>query len=173
MSLPFERSTIKGSTLVCSSLASKYQTRVLVTNIDKHSSLLPYGNNYGRKNFQRKGPRALYYKTFYGRNLHIFVISLSVCSGKPFQSSLMFGSEARSLPQSGAPGRCLIWVGSILTHKHQIGLKRFARDKHSSLLRKSINYSRKMFYSTGPWSEEVKSENQNDLKMLESLKPLA
>jgi hypothetical protein len=27
-----------------------------------------------------------------------------------------------------------------------------ARDKHSSLLRKSVNYSRNKFYSTGPWS---------------------
>jgi len=24
-------------------------------------------------------------------------------------------------------------------------------DKHSSLLRKSVNYGRKKFYSTGPW----------------------
>jgi hypothetical protein len=28
---------------------------------------------------------------------------------------------------------------------------KLARDKHSSLLRKSVNYDRKKFYSTGPW----------------------
>jgi hypothetical protein len=31
-----------------------------------------------------------YFKTFYGRNLRILVISYSVCPGKPFQLSLMF-----------------------------------------------------------------------------------
>ncbi len=31
-------------------------------------------------------------------------------------------------------------------------LERLARDKHFSLLRKYINYSRKLFYCTGPWS---------------------
>ncbi len=29
-------------------------------------------------------------------------------------------------------------------------LERFAKDKHSSLLRKSVNYRSKKFYSTGP-----------------------
>jgi hypothetical protein len=29
-------------------------------------------------------------------------------------------------------------------------LERRAKDKHSSLLRKSVNYDRKKFYSTGP-----------------------
>jgi hypothetical protein len=36
-----------------------------------------------------------YYKTFYGRNLQIYVISYGVCL---WQSSLMFVGEARSLP---------------------------------------------------------------------------
>ncbi len=31
-------------------------------------------------------------------------------------------------------------------------LERLARDKHSSLLQKSVNYCRKKFYSTRPWS---------------------
>jgi hypothetical protein len=34
-------------------------------------------------------------------------------------------------------------------------LKRLARDKNSSLLRKSVNYDRKKFYSTGPWSTSL------------------
>ncbi len=41
-------------------------------------------------------------------------------------------------------------LGSLFTHKHYTRLQRLARDKHSSLLRKSVNYDRKKFYSTGP-----------------------
>ncbi len=85
-------------------------------------------------------PRGLYYETFYGRNLRIFVISSIVfvlC--KPFQPSVMFVGKARSLPQSAS-----------LTRKHSTRLERIAIDKHSSLLRKSVNYGRKKFYSTGP-----------------------
>ncbi len=33
---------------------------------------------------------------------------------------------------------------------HSGGLERVARDKHSILLRKSVNYSRNKFYDTGP-----------------------
>jgi hypothetical protein len=32
-------------------------------------------------------------------------------------------------------------------------LERSARDKHSSLLRKFVNYRRKKFYNIGPWSK--------------------
>ncbi len=48
----------------------------------------------------------------------------------------------KSLPQSGVHERCFTWVGSGLTHKHQTMLERLTRDKHSSLLRKSVNYDR-------------------------------
>ncbi len=54
---------------------------------------------------------------------------------KPFQSSVMFADEARSLPKSGAV------VPASLANKTR--LERFARDKHSSLLQKSVNYGRK------------------------------
>jgi hypothetical protein len=41
----------------------------------------------------------LYYKTFYGRNLQIFSNKPGLfVAGKPFQASLMFVGEARSLP---------------------------------------------------------------------------
>ncbi len=89
----------------------------------------------------------LYYNTFYGRNLQIFVVFVH---GKPFQPSLMFVGEVRSLPQRGSLERCFTRVGSSLTHKRQTRLERFARNKHSSLLQKSVNNSCKMFYSTGP-----------------------
>jgi hypothetical protein len=38
------------------------------------------------------------YKSFYGRNLRIFVINKSVCPGELFQPSLMFMCKVRSLP---------------------------------------------------------------------------
>jgi hypothetical protein len=40
-----------------------------------------------------------------------------------------------------------------LTRKHYTRLERLARDKHSSLLRKSVNYISKKFYSTGQKAE--------------------
>ncbi len=59
-------------------------------------------------------------------------------------------THAQSLPQSGAPEKCFTRVGSGLTGKHQTRLERLAKDKHSSLLRKSVNCSRNKFYDTGP-----------------------
>jgi hypothetical protein len=47
-----------------------------------------------KKVFQGRG---LYYKTFYGRNLLIFVIS-QIVSGKPFQPSLMFVCKVGTYP---------------------------------------------------------------------------
>ncbi len=41
------------------------------------------------------------------------------------------------------------WVGPGLTHKHKTRLERLAKDKHLSLLQKSVNYGRKKF-STRP-----------------------
>jgi hypothetical protein len=73
---------------------------------------------------------------------------------KPFHPSLMFVGEARSLPKSGAPERFFTRVGSSLTRKHQTRLERLAKDKHPRLLRKSVNYGRKKFYSTGPRSDK-------------------
>jgi hypothetical protein len=46
-------------------------------------------------------------------------------------------------------------VGSGLTLKHYNRLERLARDKHSSFLRKSVNYGCKKFYITGPGSEKM------------------
>ncbi len=56
---------------------------------------------------------------------------------------------------SDAPFRCsTLGQAPGLTHKHQT---RLARDKHSSLLQKSVNYDRKKFYSTGPWGQSHKT----------------
>ncbi len=76
--------------------------------------------------------------------------------GKPFQPSLMFIVNSRGLSYSGAPERCFTWVGSGLTCKHVTRLERLARDKHSRLLRKYVNYVRKKFYSTGPGAAIIK-----------------
>jgi hypothetical protein len=38
---------------------------------------------------------------------------------------------------------------SGLTHKHQTRLERFAKDRHSCLLRTLVNYGRKTFYNIG------------------------
>jgi hypothetical protein len=38
-------------------------------------------------------------------------------------------------------------------------LKRLANDKHSSLIRSSVNYGSKKFYSTGPWNNVIFTVN--------------
>ncbi len=43
-----------------------------------------------------------------------------------------------------------IQIGYGLTHKHWTKLERPGRDKHSSLFRNSVNYSRKKLYKIGP-----------------------
>ncbi len=48
---------------------------------------------------------------------------------------------------------CFPRVGSDLTRKHYTRLERLVGDKHSSLLRKFVNYDRKKFYDTVPRSE--------------------
>jgi hypothetical protein len=62
----------------------------------------------------------------------------------------MFVDKAKSLPQSGPPKRYFTQVSSCLTLKHQTRLERLARDKHSSLLRKIVNYGRKSFIRFAP-----------------------
>ncbi len=48
------------------------------------------------------------------------------------------------------PERDSTEIGSVLSCKHQTRLLKFARDKHSSLLQKFVNYGRKKFYNIGP-----------------------
>jgi hypothetical protein len=57
--------------------------------------------------------------------------------------------DCLSLPNFSSLVSCL-WVGPGLARKHWTRLEKLARDKHSSLLRKSVNYGRNKFYSTGP-----------------------
>jgi len=55
------------------------------------------------------------YKTFYNQNLHMFIISSSVCH---WQTSLIFVGKVRSLSNCGAPERCFTLAGSGLKRKH-------------------------------------------------------
>ncbi len=67
----------------------------------------------------------------------------------------MFVGKARSLPKSDAFERCFTLVGSGLNRKHYTKLKRFARDKRSSLLQKGS----KKFYNMGSrdiWDRAIK-----------------
>ncbi len=63
---------------------SVIQSRLERLGIDKRSSLLQKSVIYGRKKFYNIEPRAQCYKTFYDRNLRIFVISQSVCQRQAF-----------------------------------------------------------------------------------------
>ncbi len=90
------------------------------------------------------------YKTFFVRNLRIFIISQSVCPRQVLLAQSNVCGNTRSLPQSGVSKRCFIRVGSCLIFKHQTRLERLARDKHSSLLRKPVNYRQKSFIILGP-----------------------
>ena len=57
----------------------------------------------------------------------------------------MFVDKARGY-LSEALFRCsTLGYAPGLTHKHQTRLERLAKDKHSGLLQKSVNYSRKSF----------------------------
>jgi hypothetical protein len=57
--------------------------------------------------------------------------------GKPFQLGPMFVGKARSLSSRAEQTK-----DTGLAHKHQTKLERQASEKHSSLLRKLVNYGR-------------------------------
>jgi hypothetical protein len=67
-----------------------------------------------------------------------------------FQPCLMYVDKATSLPSSEAPEKFFTRVSFSHTRKHKTGVKRLARDKHSSLLRTLINYGNKKFVILGP-----------------------
>ncbi len=95
----------------------------------------------------------LYYRTFCGRNLQIFVISqcLSLAS---------FSSLILCLHLMPEPARVKHLSSSTLGQapglapKHQTRLERLTRDKHSSLLQKYVNYDRKSFIVQTPGQSE-------------------
>ncbi len=56
-SLPFDWNAIRGSTLVGSNFACKYQIRVNISDSEKHSSLLLQRTNFAHKNVYDKGSK--------------------------------------------------------------------------------------------------------------------
>ncbi len=61
--------------------------------------------------FYNIGPRSKYYKTFYLRNLQMFVKPLVLISGKPIQPNLMFERKARVYPFEAPLGTTTIRLG--------------------------------------------------------------
>ncbi len=93
-----------------------------------------------------RGNRGLYHKTYYGRHLRISIISLSVCPWQAFPArSSVFLGKARAYPSEASLRYSTLGEAPSLTQKHQTRLEILATDIHSSLLRKSINYSRNKF----------------------------
>ncbi len=122
--------------------------------LNKRTSLLQPDIKYRRKKFYFAQSWDQIYKTFYNRNLLIFIISYSVIFLQAFPPSLKFVGKARSLPQSEASESFFTWVCSGLTSKHQTMLERLARDKRNSLLQKFVIYGRKKFYLAHSWNLE-------------------
>ncbi len=85
--------------------------------------------------------------------------------GRPLQPRQMFVVKAAAYP-SEAPFRCST-LGSApgLTRKHWTWLERPARNKHTSLLRKIVNYGRKTFYN--PWDLYHKTSRIRNLQKID------
>ena len=79
-------------------------------------------------------------------SISYFVFFLLICMS-PGNTKHLLGSRFSALDQT-------LGQAPSLTHKHQARLKRLTRDKHSSLLWKSVNYSCNKFYDTGPGNTE-------------------
>ncbi len=75
-------------------------------------------------------------------------------SGKSFHLSLMFVGEA--YPRVEHLKVASLRYALALPTNIRTRLERLARDKHFSLLQKSVIYGHKKFYSTGPWSLDNK-----------------
>jgi hypothetical protein len=63
----------------------------------------------------------------------------------------MFAGTARSLPKSVSTERGYFLVGSGQKARPE----KIAKQKHSSLFQKLVNYSRKKSYNIGPWSNSL------------------
>ncbi len=80
-------------------------------------------------------------------NLLIFVISQSVCRWQVFRPSLMLVGKSRSLPYRTTPEK-MFHLGRLQPYSqtYQTNLEKLARNKHSSLLRKFVNYGLKQLH---------------------------
>jgi hypothetical protein len=76
--------------------------------------------------------------------------------GKPFLPSLMSVGKAGAYLSEAPFGCSTLVLAPGLTQKHQTRLERLTRDKHSSLLRKFVNYDRKSFMIQTPGPNVIK-----------------
>ncbi len=89
--------------------------------------------------------------------VRIFVISQSVCTLYAFKPSLIFAGKVIAYP-SEAPFSCST-LRSYPQTLDQAG--KLTRDKHSSLLRKSVNYGTKSFITLGQVCELTQASTFN------------
>jgi hypothetical protein len=75
----------------------------------------------------------------------------------------MFAGKAGTYP-SEAP------MALHINSKHHTRLRRIAWGKHSNLLRKSVNYGRNKFYSTGPRVKVIVSDKLTPVLILAVVK---
>ncbi len=144
--------------------------------MNKHSSLLQKFVNYDRKTFYNYYSWAQCYKKFYGRNLLIFILIKSVCyhmlknlvrdkHSSLFRKFVNYGRKIFYNYYSW--GQCYktfsvrdLRIFVISQSVCQTIPEKLTNDKHSSLLRKSVNYGHKKFYNIEPWPEVNDTEKQ-------------
>ncbi len=88
--------------------------------------------------------------------LRLFVISQSVCPWHAFPAYSKFVGKTRAY-SSEPPFRCsTLWQAPGQAHKHETRLAKLTRDKHSRLLRISVNYGQKSFMIQAPEPNAVR-----------------
>ncbi len=117
------------------------------------------------------------YKTCSVRNLRIFAISQSVSSWQAFPASIMFVDNSGAYLSGSSFQVLSSRVGSRPYPQKSIQAGKLARDKHSSLLRKCVNYGWEKFDKTTRFiiinyvlkSLCFKSQRVNFIKLLFSI----
>jgi hypothetical protein len=89
------------------------------------------------------------YKTSYGRNISIFVISYSLSLASFSSLVQCLWARPRTYPRVEHLKDASLRLAPALPANIRLGWKA-ARDQHSSLLGKSVNYNRKKFCRIGP-----------------------
>ncbi len=101
--------------------STSYQKSSLFLNIKIERFLVPPKippRISGSEEYYRIGDLVQIYKTFYGRNLRIFIISKSVCTCQAFLPSLMFAVKAGAYPSEALFTRATLGKAPGLTYKH-------------------------------------------------------
>ncbi len=78
--------------------------------------------------------------------------------GKPFQPSLVFAGKARAYPgEAPAPFRCPLYARLLDLLANTRLDRKGLPGTNTSLLRKSVNYGRNKFCSTGHWCQRYQN----------------